>query len=648
MPSAIVVGGGLAGLSAAHTILEGGFDVTLLDKNQFMGGNSTKATSGMNGAGTRTQAKMGVPDTKEIFEEDTIRGATGIKTGPCPPSYPLGRVLTWESADCIHWVQDRFGLALDTVSRLGGHSQPRTHRSTSGGKFPGMEITYALMQKFEQLCEAEPSKYNFIPKGRVVQLLKGAKGEITGVVYEKDGKQQSLSADVVVIASGGFGAGGLTPGSMLDKIRPELMHLPTTNGAHCTGDGISFAMDLGANAVDLKHVQVHPTGLVHEDDPYNRTKFLAAEALRGEGGIILDRDGNRFCNDIDTRDYVTMSRWKHNKAPYCLILNSSASSGIAWHCKHYTGRRVMKTYKSGAELAAAMGIPTAQLQASFDEYNAAASGKTQDKFGKKYFDSAPYNVTDSFHGAIITPVVHYTMGGLNIDEKARCILQKNSRPIPGLYAAGEVTGGVHGRNRLGGSALLECVVFGRVAGRNAVEYLQAGGAASLKPAGGAPAVLITVPQANGAEPITISVGGSASTGDESGPPAQDFTFEGEVSTLPPDTDAAKYPSTGKPQPGAAPAAAAAAAAPAGPAKKGDYTLEEVAKHTSENDCWVVVNGQVLDVTSFLDDHPGGKMAIMTFAGRDATEEFNMVHDDGVVEKYAAQCIVGNLKPSSKL
>ena len=150
------------------------------------------------------------------------------------------------------------------------------------------------------------------------------------------------------------------------------MHLPTTNGDHSQGDGVVLAMDIGAKAIGLKHVQVHPTGLVNPSDPNNKTKFLAAEALRGEGGILIDREGNRFCNDIGKRDYVTGRMWAHNKGPYRLVLNSAAASNLQWHCKHYVSRRVMKHFKSGQALADEMGIPVAQLQASFENYNAAA------------------------------------------------------------------------------------------------------------------------------------------------------------------------------------------------------------------------------------------------------------------------------------
>lgn len=579
----------------------------MLERNAFMGGNSTKATSGINGAGTRTQKKMGVPDSKEIFEEDTVRSATGKKTGPMPAPYPLATVLTHTSGPAVEWIQDKFGLALDTVSRLGGHSQPRTHRSKNGTSFPGMEITYALMKAYEDLAKSTPDKVKLVSKARVLKLLTDSEGRIRGAEYEKEGKTCVEAGDSVVIATGGYGAGGLFEGSLLYKVRPDLCHLPTTNGEHCSGDGISVAQDIGAAAVDLEHVQVHPTGLVHLDDPDNRTKFLAAEALRGEGALVVDRDGNRFCNDLGTRDYVTMAMWNHNKGPYRLILNENSFKNIAWHCKHYCGRRVMKEYPNGLEMAAEMKIPEANLAKTFEDYNKFAATKS-DPWGKKFFNGTPWSMSNKFMCATITPVVHYTMGGLVIDD--RCgVRHTDGKAIPGLYAAGEVTGGVHGRNRLGGSALLECVALGRVAGASAVAY-------NKLPA-----------SKRGADNKAEQYAGVDS---------------GEISTVVPDSAKPKAATVN------AAAGPVSGATSSGRNKDGLYTLEEVAKHKTATDVWVVVEGKVLDVTKFLPDHPGGKMAIMAFAGRDATTEFNMVHEKGVVEKYAPETIIGKLKPSSKL
>lgn len=640
MSQIIVIGGGLAGCSAAHTIIQAGLSVVLIDKNAFLGGNSVKATSGINGAGTSVQKNMNIPDTPEIFEEDTVRSATGVKTGPCPPSYPLGKVLTHDSGPAVEWLNDKFDLGMDTVSRLGGHSFRRTHRSAAGGKFPGMMITYALMQKLEEISEKDPKTARVITRARVNKLLTASSGRVVGVQYEQKGKTLEEHGPVVV-ATGGYGAGVLFDGSLVKKIRPELGHLPTTNGEHCTGDGIEFSAAIGAGAVDLKHVQVHPTGLVAIHDRENRIKFLAAGALRGEGGIILNKDGKRFCNDLGTRDYVTDSMW-NNKPPFRLVLGENAHKNIAWHCSHYVGRKVMKKFANGYDLAKEMGISPDALVATFDEYNESAR-KNKDPYGLKFFAAAPLDINQHFHVAEVTPVVHYTMGGLLMDEKARVLYAKTNKPIPGLFAAGEVAGGVHGRNRLGGSALLECVVFGRVSGKSVVEYVKSGAATAPVAAASGSGVTISISQPNGTV-VTVTVGGSSSvavSGGGSAPPAplplselMEISSTGhqmEVSTKPPESV----------QPDKA-----GAGSEGGGLK--EYTMEEVAKHNTEKDCWVIVNGQVLDVTGFLGDHPGGKMAIVTFAGKDATEEFNMLHEPTVIEKYAPEVVIGTLKAGSKL
>jgi len=243
-----------------------------------------------------------------------------------------------------------------------------------------------------------------------------------------------------------------------------------------------------------------------------------------------------------------------------------------------------------------------------------------------------------FYVASMTPVLHYSMGGVEINAKSE-VLDANKKPIPGLYASGEVAGGVHGANRLGGSSLLGCVVFGRVAADSASSYLLhslatgSGPAARLGQIQNHLKTTIEVNPQNKNVQLTFAWDDSGSNATRSGTTS------------------------------AAPSAAAQSAPPretpnqAGPNGPGagqstgekdvktlkTYTLEEVAKHKTKDDVWVVVNGEVLDVTKFKADHPGGEKAIMLYAGRDATEEFNMLHDPKVVKKYAPDSIIGKLQ-----
>jgi len=218
---------------------------------------------------------------------------------------------------------------------------------------------------------------------------------------------------------------------------------------------------------------------------------LAAEALRGVGGLLLDIEGNRFCNELGRRDYVTGMMWKNkgvtygNTTGFFLCLNGKASTEIQWHCKHYKGRGIMKSYNNMGEFAKEYNIPLANIEKTFKDYNGIADkqekdpdggpneayggGKSWDAWGKKFFHNLPMKTDDAFHIAIVTPVIHYCMGGLNINPESEC-LRADGTVIGGLYAGGEAAGGIHGSNRLGGNSLLDCVVFGRVSGRSAARY----------------------------------------------------------------------------------------------------------------------------------------------------------------------------------
>merc|ERR1711904_326931 len=255
-----------------------------------------------------------------------------------------------------------------------GHSMPRTHRGKE--RFPGMTITYALMQTFEKLAE-QSDRAKIINKAKVTKLITSGPN-VVGCVYEKGGVETNEYGPVI-LTSGGFGA-DFGNDSLLAKDRPDLLHLPTTNGEHCNGEAIKMGNAVGATSVDLEWVQVHPTGLVKPDDPDAKVKFLAAEALRGVGGIVLDAQGKRFANELGRRDYVTGEMGK-NKPPFRLCLNKAASEEIHWHCKHYTGRGVMKYYESGADLAKDMGIALSVLETAHEAHYQAAKKTEKDPDG---------------------------------------------------------------------------------------------------------------------------------------------------------------------------------------------------------------------------------------------------------------------------
>ena len=513
-PRVIVIGGGLSGLSAAHSAFQNGARVLVLDKMAICGGNSMKATSGINGAGTRIQAALRISDSWEQFNRDTYKSAA--KGAPDAHSFELGEILTKQSADAVHWLIDHFSLNLCLIGRLASASAPRTHRGPT--RFPGMMITSKLLDDLTKIAQDGSGMVEIVNEARVTKLLRSDKGEVIGVEYTAaDGQSHTEGGEEnpnpVIIATGGWAA-DFTADSILAKYRPELLPLPTTNGEHCTGDGVKIAESIGAGMIGLDCVQVHPTGLVDPTDPTAKIKTLAAEALRGADGLLFYK-GKRFCNELGRRDYVSGEMAKQmdsETTPFYLVLNSSGYHEMQWHIEHYQSMGLFRKCKNGAELARHMNVSTAELEATMQLYkrhaahahheaatNAAADAATSgprfwdtiadplpDPYGKPVFKyPAAWDMSDEFYCSCVTRVVHYCMGGIKINGLAKVVAKcaksndyyctdeaSGNVAIPGLFACGECAGGVHGMNRLGGSSLLDCVVFGKIAGRSAATYLK--------------------------------------------------------------------------------------------------------------------------------------------------------------------------------
>ena len=497
-----------------------------------------------------------------------------------------------------------------------------------------MAITYALMQRLEELVESDPERIQIIKKARVTKINKEG-NKITGVTYEFGGEESSIDG-VVVLATGGYAA-DFSDSSLLKKHRPDTFDLASTNGTHATGDGLKMLMEIGGNGIDLDKVQVHPTGLVDPKDPDSKWKFLAAEgishcifnrngflayvytALRGEGGLLLNGEGQRFSDELGHRDYVSGEMWKQKEAkkwPIRLVLNSKASNVLDFHTRHYSGRGLMKKM-SGKDLAKDIGCSEGTLQKTFANYNDIADGKQKDPFGKKFFHNLPFNIDDTFHVAIMEPVLHFTMGGIEINDKAE-VLNSEGKPFESLYACGELAGGVHGANRLGGSSLLGCVVYGRVAGSSASQYLFqkviTGGISTASQRLGQISLHID-PSTPGKISVEWSDGPNANSSDASyssaaGGKKQEQQSQGSAGPVM-KGDKADSNDPGK------------VSKPSDPVEfkvpEKEYSMEEVAKHNKKDDLWIVVKGIVLDVTDWLDEHPGGPQALFSHMGKDASE-----------------------------
>ncbi|PWV11149.1 putative NADH-dependent fumarate reductase [Trypanosoma cruzi] len=491
----IVVGGGLAGLSAAIEATACGAQVILLEKEPRVGGNSAKATSGINGWGTRAQALDDIQDNSNIFERDTHKSGLGGSTVPS-----LVRTLSVKSGDAISWLSS-LGVPLTVLSQLGGHSRKRTHRAPDKADGTPVPIGFTIMRTLEQHVRTKLADRVTIMENIVVtSLLHEIKGtpdggrevRVTGVTYKKSDEKETssmkLTADAVILATGGFSNDHMSQ-SLIGEFAPELSGFPTTNGPWATGDGVKLARRLGATLVDMEKVQLHPTGLIDPKDPANPTKYLGPEALRGSGGVLLNKKGERFVNELDLRSVVSNAIIEQgdeypysggSKFAFC-VLNDAAVElfGVNLLSFYANTLGVFKRVDDLQGLAMLIGCDVLTLQNTLEAYESNSIVTSACPFTGKVVYPCVLGPQGPFYVAFVTPSIHYTMGGCLISPSAEIQrehhslnLLENQRPILGLFGAGEVTGGVHGGNRLGGNSLLECVVFGRIAGDRAATILQ--------------------------------------------------------------------------------------------------------------------------------------------------------------------------------
>lgn len=617
-PPVVVVGAGLAGLVCALTLLDRGASVVLLDKENFIGGNSAKASSGLNAV----EPDNSFGDTVDIYRADTkLGGNQQVQQNP------LLERLVVDSYPAFKWLRDRAGLKLDQVGQLGGHSKPRTHRPDQG--MAGSELVFGLNRIVKEFIgHGLTMKFN----SKLTSLVKDPSGRVTGVVFEQEGKRTELAASNVVIATGGFSAGP----EVLRKYRPDLAEVPTSNGRWATGDGHVLVEAAGGHVVDMDDIQVHPTGFVDPANPHSPQKFLCAEILRGVGAILLNSKGRRFCNELGTRDYVVARMKEQPSNESLLVLSEHMASFAPAHVPFYTSKGLLRKVNL-AGLSRELGVSEEEARAALKAYNSAAS-EQKDEFGKKYFNNAPMDVEGNFYVGTVVPVVHYCIGGVQVDTDGR-VLHAEREPIPGLWAAGEVVGGIHGTNRLGGNALTECVVFGRAVG-NAIpvnEHNQAPANQQSQQSKPTTQAAATITQAelekhNHAGSIWVSIqdkvydltafapthpGGFQSIVDVAGKNATDIFLAVHSTVMLDDfTPLGNHVNSNNNQ-----------------QTKTIITRAELARHNNKQSAWINVFDQVYDFTAFAAEHPGGEEALLGYAGTNATKVFLAIHSVKMLDDF---------------
>ena len=486
----VVVGAGGAGMTAAITAAAEGKSVVILESQSMVGGNSVRATGGMNAGKTvyqdenefgesagvektlKTAAEKyadnetitalaktvseqwaayqanptGYFDSVELMELDTMIGGKGINDPE------LVETLCANSADAIDWL-DEHGITLHNVSSFGGASVKRIHRPVNAeGKT--VSVGSYMIPLLQENCEKAGVK--MMLDTTATEILTDANGAAVGVkATGASGETVTVNAKAVVLATGGFGANL----DMVVKYKPELKGFMTTNAPGIQGQGIEMAQAIGAATVDMDQIQIHPTVEAN-------TAALITEGLRGDGAILINEEGQRFIDEVGTRDVVSAAEIAQTGS-YSWLVVDQAMADASSVIQGYIKKGYTVTGSTYEELGKAMGVDAAAFAETMEKWNGYVEAKNDPDFGRTSFAN-PLN-TAPYYAVKVTAGVHHTMGGLKINANTE-VLNEKGEVIPGLFAAGEVTGGVHGANRLGGNAVADFTVFGRIAGAAASDY----------------------------------------------------------------------------------------------------------------------------------------------------------------------------------
>jgi len=486
----------------------------------------------------------------------------------------IAQMLKDASKD-VDWYVNGVGLQDLVLRRTPGHATKRTLSTTKF--FAGQPLCYSCVQILEKIAASNPDLLQ-IRTNAEVRTLMTTGGKVTGVTVVSDGKESAIGGPVI-IATGGY-AGDTSGSSVLASYLPDLANSPTAcDSERNMGAGIVLAKSVGAHTMNMQDVTRFPL-CVSLDGSQNSQRGVMSDIFCEAGAKLLNGTGKRFVDEMASSSERVAAMDK-NQGPFWLVLGVDTSAVAEWFTDFYAKRNILKKMDVGA-LAAQIGVSPSTIQ-----------GEVGD---------GPYYVTK------VGPALYSCGGGISTSWGAQNpaqVLKASGSPIPGLYAAGEASASPFGLDvwSTSGVPLLFCVYSGRKAGLAAATLMSNGSER---------------PRRQALSSILVSeIGKFKDAAPDAAKPdkALEDLSKDELVAMVKELKAAGPP--------------AAAAAPAGPP---GITLDEVATHNKQEDCWVVINGQVIDVTKWIPHHPGGVQAIMAYAGQDATEEWNMIHKPGTVEK----------------
>lgn len=441
----VVIGSGGAGLAAAIQAHDDGAHVVIIEKMPTIGGNTIKASVGMNAAETRFQKLKGIEDSKDLFYDETLKGGK-LKNNPV-----LLREFVELAPEAIEWLAAK-EIELNDITITGGMSIDRTHRPADRSAVGGFLISGLVKninkREIEVLLETSVSEILF------------ENGAVSGVqVVDEYNDTRILNAKSVIVATGGFSANR----NMVVSYRPDLDGFVTTNHAGATGSGIAMLQKLGADTVDMGEIQIHPT-------VEQTTSYLISEAIRGGGAILVSQAGHRFYNEMETRDKVSAEIIGLPEKSAWIIFDEQVRANNK-AADEYIAKGFVLSAPTPQELAVKLNMDPQVLADTLERYNLFVVAKKDEDFGRTTALRHPLN-QGPFFAIRIAPGVHHTMGGVTINPDT-AVLDAQKQIIPGAWAAGEVVGGIHGANRIGGNAVADIIIFGTLAGRKATAFSKA-------------------------------------------------------------------------------------------------------------------------------------------------------------------------------
>ncbi len=457
-----VIGGGGSGLAAAIAAHQAGAKkVIVLEKLGFMGGSTNVSEGALNAVDPARQGKQGIKDSIEFFADQTLKGGHN-KANP-----ELVKYLAQNAMSAVEWLESMGVKFKDEIGTATGALWQRSH-------YPATPSGNTYIRTFEQVVRDSNGAIEVLTDTPVSSITQ-VDGRIAGVVAQHFGQKVVVDADAVVIATGGFGANVEFRQKVNTGVWKEVKldnSIGTTNIQKAAqGDGLRMAQKLGANLIGLDDIQLHPCGTPG-------TGLMENIRTSGRNRVFVNIDGDRFVNEGAARDVLAKAIFAQPKGTYWVVVNHVRYPSRDW--VDANGATIANMVALGSvveantleELAQKTGMKAADLKKSIDDYNAVVSGKAKDKFGFEANNKADKLMTEGpWYACRKVPTVHHTMGGIQINTKAQ-VINTEGKVIPGLFAAGEVTGGIHGSNRLGGNAIADVMVYGRTAGTNAAQFAQ--------------------------------------------------------------------------------------------------------------------------------------------------------------------------------